>query len=593
MRKTLCLLIALPLAISAQTPQTPGPTVRAALGIQASPSVKVVTRMVTLEVVVKDSKGRHVSGLKPEDFRLFEQTPNKSKEKREQRIATFREVSVADLPREAGPATSPAAGVYTNAMTPQKDPVPPTIILMDGLNTEVQYQVQVHAQSVKMLAQLPSDVPVAVFLLGFRLEMVQDFTSDPKLLQAAVKKAISTAGHDFAQADPRDATSLQASGNSVVTGPTFGETTSVKFKGAQPDLTGPWQDLFRQLDGFETFVYRGQMDTRVRLTADALEAIAQHMSGYPGRKNLLWISTAFPICIDPAMDVAQEHVYNRRAEVVANALSNAKIAVYPINPAGVRSPTVSTYNASSFAPVVTRAQLVYAMDRQAEGESRELDTMHLMADDTGGEVCTGDNDIADCVRRTVDDSSRYYEIAYYPDSKNWNGEYRRIVLNAKEKGWHLEYRRGYFANADEKRSEPDAREALRHAACEGPLDATSILLTAKRMPPDTPDALKFHLDIGTSALTFTPLENGGSEVNLQLGVCTSDKAGKRGQFMSIPLNRKLSAGDVQKVTKSGIEDIAAIPGPKPASLRLAVMDVPSGRIGSLRIQVDDVSGSAP
>src|SRR5579871_591714 len=172
------------------------------VGPAAPETLKMTTRMVTLEVVVKDKKGHHVTGLKREDFEIFEQTPSRSKQKHEQKIASLREVSVANLSRKTAPAASPESGVSTNAVAAQRDPVPPTILLVDGLNTEFQYQQRVHAQSVKMLAQLPSDVPVAVFLLGFKLEMLQDFTSDPRLLHAAVLKAVSLAGHNFAQVDP-------------------------------------------------------------------------------------------------------------------------------------------------------------------------------------------------------------------------------------------------------------------------------------------------------------------------------------------------------------------------------------------------------
>jgi len=579
--------VSLTLASIAQPPPPQAqPTLAETAATAPGAILKTTTRMVTLEIVVKDHKGQHVTGLKPDDFQIFEQTPAKSKEKQEQKIAAFHEVSVADLAKQAGPQRRLLTGVNTNAVSAQKNPVPPTILLMDGLNTDVQYQLRVHAQSVKMLAQLPSDIPVAVFLLGFKLQMVQDFTSDPKLLHAAVMTAVSAAGHDFAQTNPMAPYEFTGAGSSSAgpAGPSIGDLRSSAFKGPLPDLSGPAQDIFRQLDRFQTAIYRGQMDVRVRLTANALTAIAQHVSGYPGRKNLLWLSTAFPICVEPAMDATKNHVYNRQIEPVANALSDAKIAVYPINSAGVRSPAV--YDVSA-PPPPSPQQLLYAQYRELEVQNRELDTMQLMADGTGGEVCTGDNDIADCVHRTVDDSSHFYEIAYYPYSKDWNGEYRRIVLNTKNKDWHLEYRQGYFAAPEEDRKTTGVRAALKRAACEGPLDATSILLTAKSLPPDSPSALKFNLDIAASTLTFTPTKDGANEVNLQLAVCTFDKKGNPDQFMSIPLDRKLTESEMQRVTASGIEDIAAVPGPSPASLRLAVMDVPSGRIGSLRIVLDD------
>jgi len=36
---------------------------------------------------------------------------------------------------------------------------------------------------------------------------------------------------------------------------------------------------------------------RVRDTCAALEAIAQYLSRFPGRKNLIWVSAGFPIWI--------------------------------------------------------------------------------------------------------------------------------------------------------------------------------------------------------------------------------------------------------------------------------------------------------
>ena len=114
------------------------------------------SRMVTLEVVVKDTKGNHVTGLKPEDFQVFEQTPNKSKAKREQKIANFREVSMSDLAvHDSGLTAQIPAGVFTNVGASFQDSTPLTIILVDGLNTDPQYQAQVHVQMLKMLRSLP------------------------------------------------------------------------------------------------------------------------------------------------------------------------------------------------------------------------------------------------------------------------------------------------------------------------------------------------------------------------------------------------------------------------------------------------------
>jgi hypothetical protein len=55
-----------------------------------------------------------------------------------------------------------APGVYTNLVTMNRVPVPPTIILVDALNTDRASLLQVRQQLVKILASIPDDIPTAV-----------------------------------------------------------------------------------------------------------------------------------------------------------------------------------------------------------------------------------------------------------------------------------------------------------------------------------------------------------------------------------------------------------------------------------------------
>ncbi len=536
-----------------------------------TPSLTLHTysRMVTLEVVVKDSKGNHVTGLKREDFQVFEQTPSKSKAKSEQKIASFREISMADLEvHDAGLTAQIPAGIYTNVVASLKEPVPPTIILVDGLNTDVRYQSQTTSQTLKLLQQLPPDVPVAVFLLGTRLVMLQDFTSDPKLLQAALSNAITPAGQSMAQLDPRD--DFNSTYNSLL----------------RTHLPIPPEMLESALNE-DSRNYIDNMDTRAHLTEDALISIARHMSGYPGRKNLLWISTAFPInVIQPPfyhpLDQFRDRDYEAGIQRVTNALSDARIAVYPINPAGVHLPPGYEWQAQ--VTNIHAPSDIAALKRDMEGQARQADTMQMIAEATGGQVCTGDNDLADCIHKAVDDSSKFYEIAYYPDSNDWNGEYRRIVLDTKLKGLHLEYRQGYFANSEGTGA--NANDDLQRAACEGPLDATAIFLAAKSLPPDPKETMKFYLMINPAALTFTAAGNGNREVNLRVGVCTFDETGKPLHYMSDGVDQKLTLSEYESLIKSGLPHVVAVAGPKPAAVRLAVMDEASGKVGSVFVKTD-------
>src|ERR1041385_3944118 len=141
---------------------------------------KAASRMVTVEVVARDHHGMPISGLTKDDFQVFEQIGGK-RAQHPQKIAAFRAVTVAEIAAQDRGKFSLPAGVYTNLVTMDKVPVPPTVLLVDGINTDRASQMQVHRQMIKMLGSIPDDVPVAVFLMGQRLIMVQNFTTDPKL----------------------------------------------------------------------------------------------------------------------------------------------------------------------------------------------------------------------------------------------------------------------------------------------------------------------------------------------------------------------------------------------------------------------------
>lgn len=536
----------------------PGQSPSTGLGLSESSgpvtTFKASTRMVTLEVVAKDRNGNHVTGLKASDFQVFEQSRSRGKQKYQEKIAAFREVRMADLASQLPSKLQVPTGIYTNVITLPQEPVPPTIFLVDGLNTDIKDQMQVHVQLLKMLRSLPNNVPVAVFLFGHKLRMVQDFTSDPKLLQAALGDVKSLAGQNVAKLDPtEDPDSLPAKLDS--------------FRGMLPP------ELLAAVEHFEREHYVGDMDLRVRETIEALTTLARQMAGYPGRKNLLWISTGFPIAINDADNIPRD--YWLPLKRMASALSEAKIAVYPINPAGVQG-------FSLFQAGTRRRNNSVLLETNMR--SSEQDTMEVIASGTGGRVCTGDNDLGDCVQKAMDDSSSFYEIAYYPDSQTWNGEYRKVILRSRQSGLHLSYRQGYFATSE---GDQDQKSELRQATCDDYLDATSIFIAAKRLPDGSPDQLKFYMTINTSALTAPETNNGGRDLHFIIAACSFDRDGRAQQLMSEDIHHEFTKAEYQGLLQNGLPHIVSIPGPQPAAVRLLVKDLASGRLGSVGIKLEN------
>jgi len=539
----LCSSMCIALPATAQSPAPQSQSTQAETAATAPGfTLQTFSRMVTLELVVKDSKGNHITG-------------------------------VADLAKQAAPQVQLPPDVYSNNIELPKDPVPPTILLVDGLNTATQYQAQVHVQMMKMLRQLPPGVPVAVFLLGERVVMLQGFTTDPRLLQIALRKANSTAGVGVADVDPADDPS--AAGNS------FGGFSAIPDQSIINAMASAAQD-------FDTMIYTANMDMKVNRTIEAMLSIARNLSGYPGRKNLIWLSTAFPLSVN---GIISDYFRNYWAQLqkMNGALSDAKISVYPVNVAGVQTLSFFSAEARPSSAGASPAGVSSAVMRQTENLSNQQQTMEVLADGTGGKVCVGDNDLGDCIRKAMDDSSDYYELEYYPDSPNWNGDFRKVLITTPQQGAHLAYRQGYFATPLGS-GDPKAQQAALQADCQDYLDATSVLFTAKSLPADSPGQLKFSVSIDPSGLTLAPLGDGSHQLNVSVAVCTFNEKGWPLQLMNYAVNHKLDTNQYNSLLNGGsVRQSIFVPAPKPAAVRLMVQDVASGRLGSVHIDVDNLS----
>ena len=590
--RTLVLTVGFISVLSAQQP-VPQKEQGASQGSSGVPSatIKVATRMVTLQVSARDSKGHPVAGLTSADFQLFEQVPPK-KEQRPQKIAAFQQVNVATIAAADKGAVQMPAGIYSNWVTMQKVAVPPTILLMDGLNSTVAAQMQVHRQMVKLMGSIPLDIPVAVFLLDRNLHLLQNFSTDRTLLRAAVDRALSVSGQELNPTDVRsdpDALSRivednpppppppPPSGGSGVVG---AELTQTRNSAISAQV--------QQLQLFEREASTALISIRVQTTLDAFRSIARHVAQYPGRKNLLWVASSFPLAIFPDSDFKFAGVgeFQDKFAALANALSDAKIAVYPMDPAGLEGQ--SFYDASSRpsaknAAVGTQTSAVLMREERTRDSNQE--TMRHLAAETGGQVCVNNNDLADCVKKAVDDGSNYYELAYYPDAADWKGEFHRIILKTRQSGIHLSFRQGYYASSTPASQAEDAKHVqteLQEAACRDLLTSTAILLMVQKIPASAANQVKYFIAMDMSTLTL-PQTADGRRLSVVVAACAMDKDGAPIQFLQQPSDATLNDQQFSALlAQHGFtRTLEFAPAPGTVRVRLLVRDNGSGKMGSV------------
>lgn len=523
------------------------PAASASLGHESEPitTFKVATRLVTIDVVARDRKGNSLRDLKPDNFEVFEQIEPR-REKYLQKVAAFRATSVAELAALDPGKPKMAPGVYTNLVTMNRVPVPPTIILLDALNTDRTSLMQVRQQLVKMLSSIPDEVPTAVYLLGRRLEMIQSFTTDPKLLRATLERipiASQPTGPESSPSDP-DAASMFPEQSALDRGP--------------ESLMDTVRDFQR-----DTLFLAGWI--RTQHTIQAVRAIARHAAGYPGRKNLLWVASDFPQWLNGEADTHNPFLSTstnwKDVNDLASALADARIAVYPTNLGGLN-----------------------------EIDFNNKAGMQSLADQTGGEICIYQNFLSDCVKKMIDDSSFFYEIAYYPNSGAWQGEFHKVIVKSKQPGIHLEYRQGYFAHTSEEKVDPKYTERqLEQAACQDVLTSTSVLMVARAFPE--PDKVRYFVAIEPGTITFTPEADGTQHVRLKVGLCSFDRSGKPLRLLQEAIDEKLTEKQFAEVQAlhGFARVVSLVPTPGMSLVRVLIKDVPTGLMGSVNIPYTEPS----
>jgi VWFA-related protein len=568
--------VAVSLFSAAPAPQNPSPQ------RPSSPSgaIKTKTRLITVDVVVTDSRGNAVRGLTAGDFRVFDMGHGP------QAIAHFEFMDHSLTTAAPHPKIQPpgAAPVYSNEPLTQIS-VPPTILLMDALNTQIQSQVEARRHMLLLLKTLPATTPIAVLALSHNLRFVQNFTTDTSLLRAAVDKTLNPLTiEQNPQDDPNSASNVALDQNGGT------ETSETQA-----------------LEDFEKSAYEQQMAIRVDETIGAMIAIAKYLQSYPGRKNLIWCSASFPLWLLPTSDFGGNPAlglspsttkipgqefndsasYENKVRKAIEALADAQVAVYPVDAQGLQTPELYS---TAQNPHINRYNPGAGFGAQLNREDTERfsaqATMQELADETGGKPCKNTNDLSGCVESALNDSSVYYELGYSPQDVRWDGSFRKISVKSRQHGLKLRYRNGYFATDLADLANQPPQELLRQA-CMDPLPSRSIPLTAEAVAPPKSQAppfpARYLLTISPSALSLAS-DSGSRQLKLQMAICEFDPTGDSFRFYPHDLSRPVPETLYQVWQTNGIRNIFDYnAGPDDRRLRFVALDVPSGTTGAVDV----------
>jgi VWFA-related protein len=502
---------------------------------QPRPTFRAATRLVQVSVVVHDKRGAPVSGLTAADFQLFDKG-------KEQPISIFAVQSNST----AADTAAPGAGLFFSNRVDRVSGGGVTVLLFDRVNTRDIDQARARDHVLRFLRDVNPDDRIAFYVLESNVvRVLHDFTRDTASLIRAVRRAQGvTSG------------ALAASEEKVLEVPAVG-IASIDAE------TAKWiAETETKIQGFYTI-------NRSEAATAALEAIANHLSGIRGRKNLIWISSGFPLEIN---DGWSRQTMTREITKATRLLNDADIAVYPVDARGLQGAFASEAGArrAQFATLGTTMP--------------NIETMNTVAERTGGRAFFNTNDLGTAIARASNDARQTYVLGYYPSHGEWDGRFRDIKVKVRRSGVEVRHRSGYLALPARPTKDPAVRRNSMFDALSSPLDATGIGISATA--GGAPDANnQFSLNVVIDARSIS-LERRGEtwEGLVDLAIVQALPDGKLVNSADMTLTLRLTAEARDRALAAGLPVTRSFSlRPDAYQVRVAAFDVTTGAVGSVRI----------
>jgi hypothetical protein len=199
-------------------------------------------------------------------------------------------------------------------------------------------------------------------------------------------------------------------------------------------------------------------------TLQDLNQLATFLGGFPGRKNVIWLSGAFPLDLFGQTQMR----FDEAIRTTISLLSAARVAIYPVDARGatvqqfytaenVLDPTVTSPaqllgpmpGVAANTPDAGHGGFAGGLTNESEKRGNSNSTMDMLAEQTGGRAFYNQNDLTRIIGQVIGSSEDFYTLSYTPDNSKMDGRFRNIAVKLNEHDYKLSYRRGYFARDED------------------------------------------------------------------------------------------------------------------------------------------------
>ena len=365
---------------------------------QRQPRFRVASDLILVDVRVRDSDNRPITGLRAEDFLILE-------EGTVQEISFFQEIALPLTSSRLYEVRTETNAVPIQASSDSPQPMAwekRLLILLFNFSTAGLQDIQMMQEAAQefLEKQFTSDDAAAVLVFNKGLEMLTDFTSDQAILSQAL----------------------------------------ARLQGSNPELevSLPEEDLESDDSLDSEFVADetefALFETNQQLSA--IQSVADAFREVLGRKALIYFSAG----------LSSRGIENdQQMRWTTDLCNRANMSIYSVDARGLvaLSPGGGAHRSgrSGLGIFNGRASL-----NQLVSLTQSQEGLTTLAADTGGVALIDDNDLSKIFRRAREDASHYYLIGYQTPTQPNDGRFRRIEVRCKISYAKLEYRRGYYTD---------------------------------------------------------------------------------------------------------------------------------------------------
>jgi len=481
-------------------------------------TIKTTVQEVVLDLVVRDSRGRAVMNLQPDDVEIYENGVR-------QKLHSFRLVAGRQAaPRPPAPVTKKPEAVLSR--NPLKA-VNLVAIVFHNLGLDLtRRKFALDAAQEFLRSELPPGTWVGIFSLDSHLTVLQPFTTDRTVLREAAAKAFSGSNFDIAdigQAVLASAPTYAFLQITVNSGQSSGGSVGITQKLVGGELNPRAITGADVSTGISANTQRGDLAAQRRAftrlagmhARDQLLWLIDALAPLPGRKQVLLFSAGLSTTGDPEL-----------FQPILDKANKAGITFYAIDTNGLtQNSNVQAGNealrhatdVSSYQTLIGGAafqQLEKARGTEyTTNATRQMDTqapLRELSELTGGFLTGSTNDLRKSYQRLLDDLGTHYEAAYTPTAEKLDGRLRNIEVKLAHSGLTVQSRTAYYAMPalpGSSELQPFEMVALAPLSLPQPphaFDVRTSVFAFRPGPESTQQALAFELPAAGLVATTLP-----------------------------------------------------------------------------------------